>query len=174
MKRNLFLIVLAAYALCGCVSLVYYDGTYHGRVIDAQTREPIEGAVVLGVWSKGYMGAGGIAHEYYDARETVTDAQGDFTIEGMGPRVMTHLQKMDVVIFKAGYEHVGLTSWDSLKTAIYFRDRVQWENGKAIIPLDRWPMERRLKRFDASVGSVPNEKQKLLLEEIEKDKKLTR
>jgi hypothetical protein len=170
MKRNLFLIVLAAYALCGCVSLVYYDGTYHGRVIDAQTREPIEGAVVLGVWSKGYMGAGGIAHEYYDARETVTDAQGEFTIEGMGPRMVTHLQKMDVVIFKAGYEHVGRVSWDALK----MRDHIKWENSKAIIPLEQWSKEQRRRRFDASVTSVPNEKQKLLLEEIEKDKKLNR
>lgn len=167
MKRNLFLIVLTACALCGCVSLVYYDGTYHGRVIDAQTREPIEGAVVLGVWSKGYMGAGGIAHEYYDARETVTDAQGEFSIEGMGPRVMTHLQKMDVVIFKAGYEHVGRVNWYALKE----RDHIKWENGKAIVPLKRWSKEQRQRRFDASVGSVPNEKQRLLLEEIEKDKR---
>ena len=170
MKRNLFLIVLAAYALCGCVSLVYYDGTYHGRVIDAQTREPIEGAVVLGVWSKGYMGAGGIAHEYYDARETVTDAQGDFTIEGMGPRVMTHLQKMDVVIFKAGYEHVGRVSWDALK----MRDHIKWENSKAIIPLEQWFPDKRPFKFSPRAVGVPNEKQILLIEEIQKDKDLDR
>ena len=138
---------------CGCVSLVYYEGDYHGKVIDAETLQPIEGAVVLGVWSKGYHGAGGIAHEYYDARETVTDKNGEFTIKGMGPRAVTHLKKMNIVIFKVGYEEVGLTSWESLKEAIYYRDRVKWEGNKAIIPLDKLSLEQRRKRFGVRVVS---------------------
>ena len=112
---RLLLMVLLVQFFSGCVSLAYYEGDYHGKVIDAETLQPIEGAVVLGVWSKGYHGAGGIAHEYYDARETVTNENGEFTIKGMGPRAVTHLEKMDIVIFKVGYEEVGLTSWDSLK-----------------------------------------------------------
>ncbi|MBC2712018.1 MAG: hypothetical protein HGJ94_13850 [Desulfosarcina sp.] len=156
--------------LCGCMSIMYYEGSYHGKVIDSQTLKPIEEAVVLGVWSKGYPGAGGVAHEYYDAHETVTDKNGEFTIKGMGPRAMTYLEKMDIVIFKAGYEDVGLTSWESLKIAIYYRNRVKWEGSKAIIPLDKWSMDQRRKRFDVSVVWVPKEKQKMLLEEIKKEK----
>ena len=125
---------------------------------------------MLGVWSKGYPGAGGIAHEYYDARETVTIENGDFTIKGMGPRAVTHLEKMDIVIFKVGYEEVGLTSWDSLKTAIYYRDRVKWEGNKAIIPLDKLSLEQRRKRLSPHVGAgVPLKKQKLLREEFKKE-----
>ncbi len=115
-SAKLLLMAVLLLLFSGCVSLVYYEGDYHGKVIDAETLQPIEGAVVLGVWSKGYHGAGGIAHEYYDARETVTDKNGEFTIKGMGPRAVTHLEKMDIVIFKVGYEEVGHTSWESLKT----------------------------------------------------------
>ena len=136
-STKLLLVAALLLLFSGCVSLVYYEGDYHGKVIDAKTLKPIEGAVVLGVWSKGYHGAGGVAYEYYDARETVTDKNGEFTIKGMGPRAVTHLKKMNIVIFKAGYEEVGLTSWESLKTAIYYRDRVKWEGNKAIIPLDK-------------------------------------
>ena len=167
---RLLLMVLVVQFFSGCVSLVYYEGDYHGKVIDAETLKPIEGAVVLGVWSKGYHGAGGVAHEYYDTRETVTDKNGEFTINGMGPRAVTHLKKMNIVIFKVGYEEVGHTSWESLKTAIYYRDRVKWEGKKAIIPLDKLSLEQRRKRFDASPTGVPLNKQEKLLEEIEREK----
>lgn len=30
--------------------LIYIDGPYSGRVIDTETKEPIEGAVVLVIW----------------------------------------------------------------------------------------------------------------------------
>ena len=166
---RLLLMALLLQLFGGCVSLAYFEGDYHGKVIDAETLQPIEGAVVLGVWSKGYPGAGGIAHEYYDARETVTNENGDFTIKGMGPRAITHLEKMNIVIFKVGYEEVGLTSWESLKDAIYYRDRVKWEGNKAIIPLDRLSLEQRRKRFDASPTGVPLNKLKKLLEEIERE-----
>lgn len=169
MKYKLFLTVISIQLICGCFSTVYYEGNYNGKVVDYRTLEPIEGAVVLGVWSKGHPGAGGVAHEYYDARETVTDSNGEFTIEGMGLRVMTYLEKMRVLIFKAGYEDV-VGSWDSLKTANYYRDRVKWEVNKAIIPLDKWSMEQRRRRLGFHVGGkVPMEKQKMLREEMGKE-----
>ncbi len=170
-SAKLLLLAVLVLLFSGCVSLVYYEGDYHGKVIDAETLQPIEGAVVLGVWSKGYHGtAGGPVHEYYDARETVTDKNGEFTIKGMGPRAVTHLEKMDIVIFKVGYEEVGLTSWESLKKAIYYRDRVKWEGNKAIIPLDKWSLEQRRKRFDVRVVSEFLWKNKKnYLEELKKE-----
>ena len=44
-------ILLITLLLYGCFQrLVAYDGTYQGRIIDAETGEPLEGVVVLGVW----------------------------------------------------------------------------------------------------------------------------
>jgi protocatechuate 3,4-dioxygenase beta subunit len=95
--------------------LVRYDGHYEGRIIDADTGQPIEGVVVLGVWYREYPGAGGAVHEYYDARETVTDQNGEFKIEGLGLLVMSNIIPMDVLIFKAGHTHYGLMTWKGLK-----------------------------------------------------------
>ena len=150
------------------MSIGYYEGSYHGKVIDSKTLEPIEGAVVLGVWHKEYLGAGGAVYEFYDARETLTDKNGEFTMKGMGPRVLTHLEKTRLVIFKAGYEDIG-ASWESLKKSMYYTDRVKWEGNKAIIPMDKWSMEQRRERFSVRPAALPNEKLKLLLEEIKKE-----
>ena len=54
-SAKLLLMAVLLLIFSGCVSLVYYEGSYHGKVIDAETLQPIEGAVVLGVWSKGYL-----------------------------------------------------------------------------------------------------------------------
>jgi hypothetical protein len=170
MKAKLFFLLIFMQVMFSCVSIVYYEGNYHGKVIDSKTREPIEGAVVLGVWYKVYIGPGGEAHEYYDSRETVTDKKGEFAIKGMRPRVMTHLEKMDIVIFKAGYEDIYLDSWESLKSVGDYRDRFEWEGNKAIISLEKWTVEQRRRRFSASPAGVPIEKQKMLLKEIRKDR----
>ncbi len=160
---KLLLMIVLVQLFSGCVSLAYYEGDYHGKVIDAETLQPIEGAVVLGVWSKGYHGAGGIAHEYYDARETVTDENGEFTIKGMGPRAMTHLKKMNIVIFKVGYEEVGLQVgiFEEMQSTI--GTHVKWEGNKAILPLEKLSLEQRRKRLRLHVGAdVPLKKQKII------------
>jgi len=166
LPARLLLMVLLLQLFSGCVSLAYYEGDYHGKVIDAETLQPIEGAVVLGVWSKMYGTAGGPVYKYYDARETLTDENGEFTINGKGPRAMTHLQKMDIVIFKAGYSHLDRSSWEELKT----EERIQWNRNKAIISLSKIPLEERKKRLTPYIGgSVPMRKQVLFRKEIKQE-----
>ena len=149
----------------GCVSLAYYEGDYHGKVIDAETLQPIEGAVVMGVWSKMYGTAGGPVYKYYDARETITDENGEFTIKGMGPRAMTNLQNMDIVIIKADFGHLDRSTWDELKTD----ERIQWEDEKAIIPLKKLQVGQSRRRFIPYVGGdVPMNKQRLFRDEVNK------
>lgn len=91
------------------------DGPYRGRVIDADTREPIEGVVVLGTWDRETPTVAGAVHKYYDATETVTDKNGEFEIKGLGVLVMSNIIPMDVFIFKAGYEYDS-GSWIGLKS----------------------------------------------------------
>ena len=132
-SAKLLLMAVLLLLFSGCVSLVYYEGDYHGKVIDAETLQPIEGAVVMAVWSKMYGTAGGPVYDYYDARETLTDENGEFTIKGMGPRAVTHLQKMKIVIFKAGYEDFDRSGWEEMKSD----EQTLWEGEKAIIPLKK-------------------------------------
>ena len=163
---NILLILITS----SCVSAVRYDGPYEGRVIDADTGEPIEGVVVLGVWNKEYPTAGGAVHKFHDARETKTDENGEFSIQGMGVEILSNVIPMDVLIFKAGYEHIGMGPWASFKKSSHFRKIIKWEGNRAIIPLKKWTIEERKNRFGSYYVNIPNEKKRLLLQEVDKEK----
>jgi len=110
--RRLFL-----YASFFCLAtfglLVYADvrGPYHGRVIDAQTKQPIEGAVVFAQWWTHAPGPTTVrlAQAYYDSQETFTDQQGNFVIPGImhPPAAPATLDPPTFIIFKPGYEAIG-------------------------------------------------------------------
>ena len=162
------LVVLATFT---CAYGIRYDGPYSGRVIDADTGAPVEGVVVLGVWNTEQITPGGAVHNFHDARETVTDKNGEFEIPGMGLKILGNVTPMDVLIFKAGYEHIGMGSWESLKSDLILRKKIKWEGKKAIIPLKKLTMEERKQRFGSYYVDIPNEKQKLLLKETKKEDK---
>lgn len=69
----LLLIVMLAHAS---------DRTYRGKVVDADTKEPIEGAVAVAIWrqSKGTMT--GPTTRFKDSKETLTDKHGEWSIVG--------------------------------------------------------------------------------------------
>jgi hypothetical protein len=170
------------------------DGPYRGRVIDADTREPIKGVVVLGTWDREIITPGGAVHKYYDAMETVTDRNGNFEIKGLGLLVVSNVIPMDVLIFKAGYEYES-GSWRGLKSrgwigneenydpvlkvkvrrAVFDQKmKVKWEGDRAIIPLRKLTMEERKKSvtFPPSPSfQAPNEKVRMMMDEIQKERK---
>ncbi len=88
--------------------MVYHKPAFKGKVIDAETKEPIEGAVVVVVYSKTSIG---IAESYsvvINVRETLTDKNGEFYF----PSYTTIIQPLswnpgwqgvDIIIFKPGY-----------------------------------------------------------------------
>lgn len=171
MKKRLFIMSLMILFLPGCFYLVRYDSNYKGRVVDADTNQSIEGAVVLGVWYREYPTVAGAVTEFYDARETVSDKDGNFTVPGVGLRVFSNIVPMQVLIFKAGYEGVGKMPWQSLKEDFGLHgEKIKWEADRAIIPVKRLTMEERKKRL---IGKelIPDKKQKLLIKELNKEKK---
>lgn len=85
--------------------LIYHKPAFKGKVIDAETKEPIEGAVVVVTYTKETMG---IPHKYssiIDVRETLTDKNGEFYI----PSYTTLIQPLSFeewtrfIILKPGY-----------------------------------------------------------------------
>ena len=62
---------------------IWGNMTFRGKLIDADTYEPIEGAVVVMVWSKSWPGIGaGAMTDFMMAREDMTDANGEWSIRG--------------------------------------------------------------------------------------------
>ncbi len=82
--------------------LLLISGCYlpmSGRVVDGETKQPIEGAVVLVEWTEEH-GLGLTYHTVYKIAETETDKQGRFSLPGAyNPLV----DQPCLVIYKQGY-----------------------------------------------------------------------
>lgn len=93
-----------------------YRGPFEGRVLDAETREPIQGAVVFVEWVRGKPTAAGRVDSFYDAAEVLTDEEGYFRINAKwswNPWTNWMLEAR-VLIFKAGYGNVHIPRWRRL------------------------------------------------------------
>ncbi|MBF0343853.1 MAG: hypothetical protein HQL06_06440 [Nitrospirae bacterium] len=127
MNRRLAIAVAVSFGCLmagACVPLPYIviDGPYTGQVIELETGEPIEGAVVAAEWLVNY---GLSAKCCY--KETITDKNGEFEL----PAVIcitpvysagaTGLEHARFVIFKPGYlGYPPLKSKKSLYTGVKF------------------------------------------------------
>lgn len=81
--------------------LYHSDGPYRGKVLDLETGEPIEGAVVAGVWVLEFNFT-----SFCDAKETVTDKNGEFVLPKASCFTLWPLSQMGrlvIIVFKPGY-----------------------------------------------------------------------
>jgi len=169
MKKTVFvmMVFIALVSNACCVNPARIDGPYEGKIVDADTGEPIVGVVVLAEWDKSLVTAAGGTHTYYDAEETVTDKDGEFKIRGKGLLIMSSIGPIYIYVFKAGYEYIGTMPWYALKN---WRE-VKWDGEKAIIPLKKLTMEERKEQGSPDYPSEsPEEKIRLMLKEINKDR----
>jgi len=157
-------IVLAVIACTGCVTILRVDGPYRGKVVDADTNQPIHGAVVHAQWHKRYLGGG---TEYYDSYEVLTDRNGDFTVPGLGVLVLSDVDKMIVTIVKVGYQQLTPSYWWGLREAV--DDQITWVGNKGIFRLRPMTLEQRHRRVFSDPGVEPPEKDKLLRQEEHKE-----
>lgn len=172
MKTKLIVFIYFLLLLPACAYSIRYDGPYKGRIIDAETKQPIEGVVILGVWYKETPTVAGAVSSYYDAMETVTDKDGEFEILGLGLKILSNVAPMNVLIFRAGYEHLGLWPWESFKGDEILKEKVLlWDGDKATISLRKLTMGERRKRGAPPLppGQAPKKKIILMLNEYNKE-----
>jgi hypothetical protein len=116
MKRHsVFFVLLLCLigSLPACATpLMYSAKEIRGQIVDAETGQAVEGAVIVAQWVLSHIGSGG-----YGARihiyETVTDKGGNYTIPAWGPVPHPPLTDLifrdpEILIFKGGYEPEGL------------------------------------------------------------------
>jgi len=60
----------------------WLDCSFKGKVVDADTKEPIEGAVVVAVWHEAMATIAGESTRLHDVKETLTDRNGEWMIKG--------------------------------------------------------------------------------------------
>lgn len=102
-----FLIVFMTIILLFNCSVVLAAGPWKGKVIDAETKKPIEGAVVLAVWDRNYRTPTGGNSYFYEAKEVLTDKEGKFEIPAYTPinllPLISYIEGPVFTIFKPGY-----------------------------------------------------------------------
>jgi len=111
----IFIFLLVSQSAC------YADITYQGKVIDGDTLEPIEGALVVATWQKIRTVLITRTTEFKDAKETLTDENGEWSITGpegyedkIIPGLLSHIgvwatQRPVFLNYKPGY----VTYWSS-------------------------------------------------------------
>jgi hypothetical protein len=100
------LLTLLLLGTAGMVQPAWADGPYRGKVIDTETKEPIEGAVVVAVWMKNVYRIIDSTEVFAEARETLTGKDGEFVIPSYTwTSIFFYFgtQPPEIFIFKPGY-----------------------------------------------------------------------
>lgn len=172
----IILVIICTYAKAG------EFGPFQGKILDADTKEPIEGVVVLIEWYELHFFAGAT---FYDAQEILTNKNGEFYIPGIlvfNPVVRLRAEA-GTIIYKSGYYgiHVPwkalLKPWGEPIVGTKKTYVLEVKDEKPIImlkkitdPDERWDSVNR-----ANPGShLPDEKKMLLMEEINREKEVLR
>lgn len=110
MKRSnkvfiwILLIIVVPRIVVSCT--FWGNRTYSGRVIDADTLEPIEGTVVVAVWNKSWPGIGaGRETKFKMAKEVLTDANGEWSIKGPRGRQLSRENEWMEIFYLITYIH---------------------------------------------------------------------
>jgi hypothetical protein len=82
-------------------------GPFRGKVVDAETGQPIQGAVFLMIWYKLVYAVVQTNMEFYDAKEAVSGADGTFEIPRLSPPFFSfRITRYGPKVFAPGYaEH---------------------------------------------------------------------
>ena len=95
-------------------AFIYYANSIEARIVDAQTGNPVQGAIVTANWQLEGGFESGIAVDQLKILETVTDAYGKFTIPAWGPKftIRGHasFKWPQILVFKLGYKSLRLTN----------------------------------------------------------------
>jgi len=82
-KKACLILTMAMLPLCLMGADLFGNVTFRGKVIDADTLKPIEGAVVVATWDKCWPGIGaGELCSFKMVKEAQTDANGEWSITG--------------------------------------------------------------------------------------------
>jgi hypothetical protein len=94
-------------------------GPWQAQVFSADSKQPLEGVVVLAWWTRHVRSLGGFSEEYRDSQEVLTDKDGRFTIESrwffsLNPLVF--FRGPFIAMFKSGYGDYGWPGYAGSET----------------------------------------------------------
>jgi hypothetical protein len=162
------LITLSTTALSGCV---FYQKPLHGTVVDAETKQPIQGAVVVGRWRpwRLVIPFGSHLDVPRHVAEAVTNSEGEYRLPSWGPVLCWPTATIDyppdLLAYKSGYEpKSNAVHWDNAGIA----RQSDWDGETVALTPYRGTPEMRLREdqiifsFCASPAPLPALDQEIL------------
>src|SRR5262249_21635107 len=170
--------------LLGAQPAAHAAGPGQAQVVSADTKQPVEGVVVLAWWTRHVRSFGGPSEEYRDSQEVLTDKDGRFTIESrwffsLNPLVF--FSGPFIAMFKSGYGNYewpgykGSEAWPKEKRkalgtgAQLFQLEGIVVEMPALVSTDQ--LKEYLKRLEVPIVNVPLDKRPLLQQAIEKERR---
>jgi hypothetical protein len=151
----IFIIFIYVFTTSAHAWLIYSKPEFHGRVIDTESKKPIEGTAVVVLYEKWEFGGPGGGNTLpMDAKETLTNKDGEFYFPAyrtlIGP--LSRVSDVSFIIFKPGYVSVTRIDGIEISEEKYFtieKDKVGADG--EINYVDRWD---RTLTFKGSLGIV--------------------
>ena len=161
-------------------------GPWKGQIIDIETKETHEGAVVLAVWERYYRTPTGGSSYFYEAKEVLTDKEGKFEIPSyitinLLP-LISYIEGPYFTIFKPGYGSLSRSGLEKYflgegvepKEGEISGKRYRFAPGLIELP----PLKTREERLRGGLhdipaeigGEVPERKIKKLIKAINEDR----
>lgn len=146
--RGLILVAIATgIIICGTTSDVWAQ-IYRGKVVDAETGQPLEGAVFVIVWYKKPFVTMNGPQDFHSAKEALTDAKGEFLVDG-SPGIdwnpFTYIKNdPSIAIFMPGYGPFPVGHVKELPTAEL--EKAMTEAG-AVIKLPKLKSQQEMRRY---------------------------
>ncbi|MEE8349411.1 MAG: carboxypeptidase-like regulatory domain-containing protein [Acidobacteriota bacterium] len=107
-------VIVCVLLWAGWLNFFYVDGVYQGKIQDLESGRPIEGAVIMVMWTRVSLGAHPV-ETYHDVQETLSDSEGNFTLPGtwgLTFPLVTGVKEPVFVIFRPHYAAFR-GSWDA-------------------------------------------------------------
>lgn len=106
MRKKGLVLLLVMYFILNAVQ-VMAAGPWKGKIIDIETKESLEGAVIVAVWYRVWRTpAGGVA-SVYNTKEVLTDKEGKFEMTSYTPinllPILSYIKGPEFTVFKPGY-----------------------------------------------------------------------
>jgi hypothetical protein len=159
-------------------------GPWQAQVVSADSKQPLEGVVVLAWWTRNVRSFGGPSEDYCDSQEVLTDKDGRFTIESrwffsLNPLVF--FRGPFVAMFKSGYGdyewpgYAGSETWPNEKRKALQTEAQLLQLDGIVLEMPVLPnTEQRakyLEHLSARISGVPHDRRPLMQEAIVEERK---
>ena len=154
---------------CSLFNPAFAGGPYKGRVIDAETKQPLEGAAVLAVWDRIIPTIADRVDVFLDAEEVLTDSNGRFVVGKHPPTTFGFgwAEGPRITIYHPGYDFYPNYHVSPPKPFIGSDELLErMEKAELTFELPRLTREERLYSIlsgDVNDMDVPDEKKRNLL-----------